>query len=239
MTLLIEAVSGLFTASSCLERIRLYLISPSRNDYRSTEKISAPSEDSTPHIQAFKNELVDNEKSHLHQSCIDVSQMSASWQPNGPQTLKNLSFNIPPAQLTIVIGPVGCGKSTLLKAILGEVPQFQGVLRSDFKENAYCSQNPWLVNATIKENILGISPFNQLWYERVVHACGLEKDLSDLPMGDQTIIGSKGAALSGGQQARVVCFHFVSYVTPVNNEEQFSWVETASVMRLPDVFRYF
>jgi len=66
------------------------------------------------------------------------------------------------------------------------------------------------MNATIRENILGMSPFNQAWYDKVVHACGLKKDFSHIPMGDQTVIGSKGAALSGGQQARVVCALFFS-----------------------------
>jgi ATP-binding cassette subfamily C (CFTR/MRP) protein 1 len=71
-------------------------------------------------------------------------------------------------------------------------------------EVAFCDQTPWLVNGTVQKNILGYSNFDGLWYNSVIHACGLEEDISNLPLGDQSLIGSKGIMLSGGQKQRIV-----------------------------------
>lgn len=56
----------------------------------------------------------------------------------------------------------------------------------------------------MRENILGISLYDDIWYRTVTDACGLTDDFSDLPMGDTTQIGSQGFALSGGQKQRLV-----------------------------------
>ncbi|GME85332.1 unnamed protein product [Ambrosiozyma monospora] len=68
---------------------------------------------------------------------------------------------------------------------------------------AYCDQTPWLLNATIRDNILFASPFNRQRYNSVISACGLTRDLAILGAGDQTEIGEKGITLSGGQKQRV------------------------------------
>lgn len=64
-------------------------------------------------------------------------------------------------------------------------------------------QKPWLENATIRDNII----FGQLYevrrYRRVIEACSLVVDLDDLPAGDLTEIGERGANLSGGQRQRI------------------------------------
>ena len=59
-------------------------------------------------------------------------------------------------------------------------------------------------NRNIRDNIIGHSHFDAVLYQKVVKACDLEKDFSQLPQGDGTVIGSKGLALSGGQKQRVV-----------------------------------
>jgi ATP-binding cassette subfamily C (CFTR/MRP) protein 1 len=70
---------------------------------------------------------------------------------------------------------------------------------------AYCAQTPWLVNKTIQENILGSSLFDGQWYARVLKAAALLDDLKSYPIGDRTVVGSKGITLSGGQKQRIVC----------------------------------
>ena len=59
----------------------------------------------------------------------------------------------------------------------------------------------------MKENIIGDSHYDPKWYAAVVRACALEIDLAQFALREHTIIGSKGLALSGGQQSRVVCSH--------------------------------
>ncbi|KAH8916729.1 P-loop containing nucleoside triphosphate hydrolase protein, partial [Atractiella rhizophila] len=69
---------------------------------------------------------------------------------------------------------------------------------------AYVAQQPWLQHATIRDNILFGSTYDQLRYESVIEACALQPDLKLLDLGDMTgLLVKKGVSLSGGQKARV------------------------------------
>lgn len=65
------------------------------------------------------------------------------------------------------------------------------------------SQEPWIQNATFRDNITFGAPFNQTKYNAVLQACALTADIAALPGGDLTEIGERGINLSGGQKARV------------------------------------
>lgn len=108
------------------------------------------------------------------------------------------------ADAIYIIFRVGSGKSTLIKSLLGETKIIDGSLQSTSGFIAYCDQTPWLMNASLKNNILGQSEFDQRWYDTVTNACCLLEDFSALPRGDESLVGSKGYALSGGQKQRVV-----------------------------------
>ncbi|KAG7234392.1 hypothetical protein INR49_004821, partial [Caranx melampygus] len=107
-------------------------------------------------------------------------------------SLQSISVTVKPHQLLAVIGPVGAGKSSLLSAILGELPHDTGLVEI----------KPWVFPGTIRSNIL-FGKAEPRKYERVIRACALKKDLELLPDGDLTLIGDRGATLSGGQKARV------------------------------------
>lgn len=119
-------------------------------------------------------------------------------------TLQSINMVVPRGRITMIVGPVGCGKSTLLKAVLGELPLMGGTLHVSSLRIALCDQTAWHVNGTVQESIIGVSDFDQRWYSSVVRSCALDEDLRQLPQGDQTQIGSKGIALSGGQSQRIV-----------------------------------
>ncbi|KAK2953831.1 Multidrug resistance-associated protein [Blattamonas nauphoetae] len=124
--------------------------------------------------------------------------------PSDPSraVLSSLSLSFPRGSHVVVFGPVGCGKSSLLSALLGELDcsEGAGVVRGSV---AFLPQTPWLLNATVEENIVFGSDFDAERYRRVVEKCCLEADLEMLPVGDQTEIGERGMTLSGGQRVRV------------------------------------
>jgi ABC-type bacteriocin/lantibiotic exporter with double-glycine peptidase domain len=133
-----------------------------------------------------------------------VQAGSFGWDKEKEPLLKSINVRIPRDNFTMLIGPVGCGKSTLIKALLGEAVTMEGSVQLSALEIAFCDQTPWLMNGTIKQGILGVSMLDELWYRRVIHACALDEDFHQLPRGDQTLIGSNGIALSGGQSQRIV-----------------------------------
>lgn len=125
--------------------------------------------------------------------------------------LKNIDhFEAKRGDLVCVVGRVGAGKSTFLKAILGQLPCMSGsrdsippklIIRSS--SVAYCSQESWIMNASVRENILFGHKFDQNYYDLTIKACQLLPDLKILPDGDETLVGEKGISLSGGQKARL------------------------------------
>lgn len=94
------------------------------------------------------------------------------------------------------------GKSSLLSALLGEMDKISGRVNRHGKI-AYVSQQAWIQNCSLQDNILFGKPMQKALYDRVIVACALKPDLEMLPAGDQTEIGEKGINLSGGQKQRV------------------------------------
>ena len=123
-------------------------------------------------------------------------------KPVLPPTLVDLQLRIPQGSLVGIAGPVGAGKSSLLSAFVGDIPRLGGrvVTRGSF---SICTQEPWIQNCSLRENVLFGSTYDAAYYQRVLTACALEPDLATLPAGDQTEIGERGVTLSGGQKARV------------------------------------
>ncbi|KFM64286.1 Multidrug resistance-associated protein 7, partial [Stegodyphus mimosarum] len=62
----------------------------------------------------------------------------------------------------------------------------------------YVSQEAWIQQMSVKDNILFGKPLNILRYRNVLEACALLDDLQALPYGDKTEVGDKGVTLSGG-----------------------------------------
>lgn len=119
--------------------------------------------------------------------------------------LKRINFQCKPGEFVAVIGGVGSGKSSFVNAILGEVRQVSGKVSVRGKL-AYFSQSPFIMNASVRDNILFAhvdGPVNEELYQRSLDCCALRHDLELLPYGDATEIGEKGITLSGGQKARI------------------------------------
>ncbi|XP_071321050.1 ATP-binding cassette sub-family C member 4-like [Trachinotus anak] len=134
---------------------------------------------------------------------VEIQELFCYWDKSlDAPSLQNISLSLDSNQLLAVIGPVGAGKSSLLSSILGELPNEKGVLKVK-GQLTYAAQQPWVFPGTIRNNILFGKELNTQKYERVIRACALKRDLELLPDGDLTLIGDRGATLSGGQKARV------------------------------------
>lgn len=116
--------------------------------------------------------------------------------------LRDINMRVERENLVAVVGSVGSGKSSLLSAYLGEMDKLKGRVNTN-GSIAYVSQQAWIQNATLRDNITFGKAFDQKLYDRVVVACALKPDIDMLPGGDQTEIGEKGINLSGGQRQRV------------------------------------
>uniref|UniRef100_A0A8C7UJB3 ATP-binding cassette sub-family C member 5 n=1 Tax=Oncorhynchus mykiss TaxID=8022 RepID=A0A8C7UJB3_ONCMY len=105
-------------------------------------------------------------------------------------------------KLTGICGSVGSGKTSLISAILGQMTLLEGkvAVNGDF---AYVAQQAWILNATLRDNILFGKEYEEERFQAVLSACCLRPDLAILPNADLTEIGERGANLSGGQRQRI------------------------------------
>ncbi|KAF7325835.1 ATP-binding cassette transporter [Mycena kentingensis (nom. inval.)] len=109
--------------------------------------------------------------------------------------------------INLVLGPTGSGKTSLLMALLGEmhfVPPSPGSWFNLPRSGgvSYAAQESWVLNETIRDNILFGAPLDEERYKKVLFQCALEPDLQLFEAGDKTEVGEKGLTLSGGQKAR-------------------------------------
>ncbi|KAM6953651.1 ATP-binding cassette sub-family C member 5 [Aplochiton taeniatus] len=143
--------------------------------------------------------LLTNMEQESPQSTISSTQ---SMRPPLHKTLHRIDLQIQRGALVGVCGGVGSGKSSLLSALLGQMTLLEGsvAVSGGF---AYVAQQAWILNDSLKENILFGNEYEEDKYNSVVQACCLIPDMLELPYGDMTEIGERGANLSGGQRQRV------------------------------------
>lgn len=147
---------------------------------------------------------------------IGFSNATVSWEDGFLSTKESVLGSSPCFQLVdidvdfhkgglnIITGPTGSGKSTLLMGLLEELSLLEGRIHLPRYDGiAYCAQEAWLLNKTVKENIYFFSRWDDDRYQAVIEACALTRDLETLPEGDQTSVADRGLALSGGQKQRI------------------------------------
>ncbi|KZT34022.1 P-loop containing nucleoside triphosphate hydrolase protein [Sistotremastrum suecicum HHB10207 ss-3] len=121
------------------------------------------------------------------------------------------TLSFPPSSKTLIYGPTASGKTSLLMALLGEMyfsPSAPGGYyrlprNGDGGGVAYAAQETWVLNDTIRENILFGAAYDEERFERVIWETGLRQDLDGFEGGDMTEVGERGITLSGGQKARI------------------------------------
>eukprot|EP01062_Namystynia_karyoxenos_P068259 TRINITY_DN6263_c1_g1_i1.p1 TRINITY_DN6263_c1_g1~~TRINITY_DN6263_c1_g1_i1.p1 ORF type:complete len:1471 (+),score=387.48 TRINITY_DN6263_c1_g1_i1:72-4415(+) len=141
------------------------------------------------------------------QAAVRVRGGCFAWPPADQRlVLRSVELTAAPGELLGVSGAVGAGKSSLLMALLGEMTRVEGevcVSEGHAGGVGYASQEGWVRNGTIRDNVLCGAPYEEGWYRAVLSACALDHDIRQLPGGDLAAVGDNGATLSGGQRARV------------------------------------
>ncbi|KAL4815395.1 ABC transporter [Aspergillus spinulosporus] len=196
----IQAVPAVIQCLGCFERIQEYCSVP-LDGRDSTEQSRR---DSWARENAFAlRDMPAVAEGGKQGKLVTFSNYTVTWKRNAAPVLRDISLTINHG-ITMIIGPIGSGKSTLLESILGETLVTSGRADQAYPSTvAYCSQTPWLQSQSIKANIVRVSPADETWYQTVISACGLEKDISRLPRGDATAVGTNGMTLSGGQKQRI------------------------------------
>jgi ABC-type multidrug transport system fused ATPase/permease subunit len=139
----------------------------------------------------------------MGEETVRIRDATFTWNRNEERrALHDINFSAHKGELACIVGRVGSGKSSLLQAVLGDLWKIKGevLLRG---KTAYVPQSAWVMNASVRENIVFGHRWDPQFYDKTVKACALRDDFASLPDGDQTEVGERGISLSGGQKARV------------------------------------
>lgn len=153
---------------------------------------------------------------------LKVRNLGVAYGENEP-VFSGLSFTAKPGEIIGVTGAVACGKTTLGQAFLCERP-YQGSIRfgneelstlSDVRRSetiGYLGHDPELLSETIQNNVL-LGENTDVW--PLLKAVCIDEEVSKMPDGIHTVIGSSGVRLSGGQQARIGLARTLAHKRPV------------------------
>ncbi|RAK99259.1 P-loop containing nucleoside triphosphate hydrolase protein [Aspergillus ibericus CBS 121593] len=202
---LLSSIPAVTAALGAFDRIHKFLTSPTLDALPPGRELSSqPDEKYDTHGHGSEVQLkVLAPKLNSYQPVVAMTDAYIRPASGSDFFLEGIHLTVAMGTVTMVMGPVGCGKSTLLKAMLGEISCDRGTVTGARSGAAYCSQAPWLQNTTIQNNICGFGELDVNWYREVLKACALEPDISRMPHGDQSIVGSGALKLSGGQKQRL------------------------------------
>lgn len=144
---------------------------------------------------------------------LAASSLSYRYPESG-RGIQRVSFTLRRGTLTVITGRVAAGKTTLLRVLLGLLPRDEGEIHWNGEpvagaasffvppRSAYTPQVPHLFSDTLKENILIGLPEDEAALASAIKTAILERDVAGFEEGLQTLIGTRGLKLSGGQAQR-------------------------------------
>ncbi|KAJ7827389.1 P-loop containing nucleoside triphosphate hydrolase protein [Mycena leptocephala] len=209
-----QTLPSLFASFASLGRIQGFLQLPEKAESASESAVEAA------HVPELVDVSDDGGKGSTTPAPAEVSLQGCSFkwedQPKDKGTdkgtdtptpkapvLTDITLDLAPRALHMVVGAVASGKSSLLMSILGETTLVEGTVRVEAHRVALASQTPFIYPGTLRANILLDSAYDESFYDKVIHACALRQDIEALPRRDMTKLGDKGSTLSGGQRQRL------------------------------------
>lgn len=149
---------------------------------------------------------------------IELKNVSFRYDENLPNVLDGINIKIDRNTCVGVVGKSGSGKSTLIDIISGLLMPTEGAIYIDgvkvqkenikslYKKIAYVSQNFYLSDNSILENIgygTSIQDIDKSRIDSIIERVDLHNDIKEMPLGIMTMVGERGVRLSGGQKQRI------------------------------------
>ena len=153
---------------------------------------------------------------------LEVKGVSFAY-PGCEPTFRNLTFSAKPGDIIGITGPVACGKSTLGRMFLCEEP-YSGSIRLGGRELSdltareiserigYLGHDPELWNDTVKANVLCGETADPM---AALSLTAMDKEVLAMEQGVDTMVGSSGVRLSGGQAQRLALARALAHPRPV------------------------
>ncbi|KAL4912842.1 hypothetical protein BDW62DRAFT_206085 [Aspergillus aurantiobrunneus] len=233
IAVLINSSIHLVTAVASLLRIQEFLLDDNtRRDSRlilspapDDDVRSSTAEDETPLLSSAPTASDDvflrrlsrrRSRRQAPRVALQLTRASTGWNAATGAIVQDANLAISSPTVLAVVGPVGSGKTTMLQILLGEAQTEGGSVALSSSHIGYCSQTPWLINDTVRNNIVGPSLFDERWYNAVIRATALNKDLRAMRHGDSTVVANEGGeapivilddpfnGLDGGTEAAVL-----------------------------------
>lgn len=199
-------------AYSAIQRITYFLDRDVRSDPMITFPVSEQhniDDNNVPPLELHKatfyagivptiTNVQNNDDTHNNSKMVDENNAIPVFQAS------KFNLSVKKGEVLAVCGPVGSGKSVFINGIIEEMPSSNETIIKINGNVSYMAQNAFILNTTLRENILFGRPYDEVYYNQVIDACGLRTDIDLLGQSkDLTEIGERGITLSGGQRQRV------------------------------------
>ncbi len=185
------------------------------------------------------------------QGAIEFDHVSFSYIPDKP-AIKNISLKIEAGEEIALVGHTGSGKSTLVKLLMRFYDVDSGSIRIDQhkiqnlkltflrEQIGLVSQDPFLFNGTVAENILyGDIEASRDRVVQAAEAAHADDFIKNLPEGYDTLVGERGVKLSGGEKHRIaIARAFLKNPPILVLDEATSTVDTETEAKIKDAIKH-
>ncbi|KAF5351595.1 hypothetical protein D9758_007166 [Tetrapyrgos nigripes] len=155
-------------------------------------------------LQPDTRKLIAKQALQPGEEVLTIKNADFSWSSSAVEpTLDDINLTVRKGELVGVLGRVGAGKTSLLAAIIGDMSRQDGeiVVKGNI---AYAPQNPWIMSATVRDNILFNHEYDETFYNLVIEACALLPDLALLASGDLTEVGEKVSPITSNDRRPLI-----------------------------------